>query len=288
MRALLTLLLLLAACVDFDAQSVRWRYDAAKDRLDALIVYRGLYVEGDGREKALEQLERIRGGARWFALLSNWPFNFNLEAKECDAGIIQRAEAPLAARIAPHVTVRNGPLWLDAQGRLCASQLVRVEQLSNALAAINEAFVALLGADPDLDEFSHDEATKDLLRKAAVAKRAFFGVRGSAFTFTLPITDEGFRHAKSTMLEALRRKDNGDFQQFLGMLAATDWSVERSGDDLTFTLGNPGRGTCAIEVPARGEYKPGLADLLTQKGWVIEQADGEADALRSFEAQAGE
>ena len=42
---------LLPSCLEFDEQEIHLRYDAEKDRLDALLIYRGLYDSpGDGSD----------------------------------------------------------------------------------------------------------------------------------------------------------------------------------------------------------------------------------------------
>ena len=66
--ALLSALLLLTGCLEFDAQDVYLSFDAENDRLDALFVYRGLFAEGKNSaaamEKALYQLDEA-GETGW-------------------------------------------------------------------------------------------------------------------------------------------------------------------------------------------------------------------------------
>src|SRR5215813_13104952 len=60
------------SCVQFDAQSLRLRFDAARDRLDALLVYRDLTASGSDVTGAVQQFEKARGG-RIIALVENFP-----------------------------------------------------------------------------------------------------------------------------------------------------------------------------------------------------------------------
>ena len=63
---LFVLLLLLAGCLEFDAQEITIVYDAKADRIDMHVVYRGLFAEsGSGStdkpmQKALDDLAKVR------------------------------------------------------------------------------------------------------------------------------------------------------------------------------------------------------------------------------------
>lgn len=120
---LLLLLLLLSGCLEFDGQEITLTYDAKNDRIDVLVVYRGLFVEdGSGSsdkpvEKALQDLATARETGK-VAFWCNWPLAFTLTGTDS-------APPPVQALL-EHVDVENGPLFTDAQGQLCGYQFVRV------------------------------------------------------------------------------------------------------------------------------------------------------------------
>lgn len=130
--AALVLLLAFAGCLELDGQEVTLRYDVAADRIDVLLVYRGLFVENDGRTeedpltKALKDLADARETGE-FVLWNNWPLTFDLTKDYA---------APRAA-LAEHVDVENGSLFTDPQGVLCAYQFVRIRDAKAFVQKVN-------------------------------------------------------------------------------------------------------------------------------------------------------
>lgn len=115
--------LLLASCLEFEQQELHLRYDAEKDRMDVLLVYRGLYA-GDGNplpgangkspiEQAMSDLQKVREHGA-FAFRSSGNFRVD-PVEEFGSDWVRR-----------HIDVEYGGLFTDPLGRLCGYQFVRV------------------------------------------------------------------------------------------------------------------------------------------------------------------
>lgn len=165
---LFLLLLLLSGCLEFDGQEITLTYDAKNDRIDILVVYRGLFVEdGSGSsdkpvEKALQDLATARETGK-VAFWCNWPVAFALTGTDS-------APPPVQALL-EHVDVENGPLFTDAQGQLCGYQFVRIRS-AKAFAKKLETMLQLAaqaalttGMTGHGGRHQFDEDTAELLRE---------------------------------------------------------------------------------------------------------------------------
>ena len=297
------------SCVQFDGQSLLVRHDAARDRLDALLIYRDLHTTGDSAE-GIAQLEAIRAGQRTFALGSNFPLLFKLDELASEKRDNKPAAASLIDSLVGRITVRNGSLWQDAQGRVCGSQLVRLEGVEETLLAVNGVFHETLSGPGGVERFAADWHLSDtesiaLLRKAATGRFTFAGLRGSAIWFALPVSDAGLvslkRELFDTLEQALAASNTGSkasseqaqAHATLQALALNEWTLERSPGFVTFVLGAPHAATVELTLPPIGLAAPGvpnvlarrsLADALRPRGWSIGGGDGEAAAREAFDA----
>jgi hypothetical protein len=285
---LISLLVGMTGCLEFDAQEIHIRYDRKKDRLDALVIYRGLYSDADDPKKAIEDFTEMTSGARRVYFASNWPFGVDLDE-------LAKSDSKLGRVLAAQTTLRSSPGWKDGEGRLCGHQFVRVTQVSEVLAAANIEFAKNLQSDEHLREFAGENADPDslqLLRVAATSARPrFFAFRGSAFTFNVPLSDVGARQFRLRLVEAASDalgKDRTDAEkakeaEFLAeMLARNDLGIERVGNNLTFVLGNPSRQKILFEVTSKGEYKDNLEAALKAKGLGIDPDGSLAAARKAF------
>jgi len=292
-----------SSCVNFDGQTVRMHIDESKDRLDALFLYRGLHSTSADTTQAIEQLEEIRGGSRWFAVLSNWPFMFPIDKWAEEE---RNAERPAAGRLLDlldeHVEVRNGELWLDADVTLNAWQLVRLDNLAEVLAAANAAQVeqlqlSLADNDGKGSLLLSDEESVALLKDALRRGDPFWAFDGQALTFTLPASDQGWANIKREMLDGLRDmlevhgegnegNDKAELQSdaAIEFLATNEWSVEREPGRTIFVLGSRTADELRIEVPTVGLPGTDLVKELRDLGWTIDRLADDDGAHRAYEA----
>lgn len=111
--ALVFVLLLATACLEVDEQDIVFHHDATADRIDVMVVHRGLFAEagtGSDRDplaKALRDLAEVKEGGE-VVFWHNWPLTFELT---------REYTAPAKALLA-HVDVENGGLFTDPKGRL--------------------------------------------------------------------------------------------------------------------------------------------------------------------------
>jgi hypothetical protein len=264
--ALILLALIPSSCLDFDQQDVEIAYDDKADRLDVLLVYRGLYQ--DNETKAERQLDALLGGERWFALFDNWPFEFRLDGKDD----VQR-DTPAYAALRKHVTVQNGAFFRAQDGRLCAWQCLRLADCAAFFQAMNaeihkelepqarrESFLDSLGVS--------DEASLRLLAGAVEKRFAFVERRGAAFAWRVPLSDVGHkalvRHVLGEAAKNARKGEDGPGEA-IAWLSCIELSFLRSGDVTELVLGNPARDTLAIKSPSRSGYQDNLAPLLERR-----------------------
>lgn len=162
----LVLLLALGGCLELDGQELTLRYDPATDRIDVLLLYRGLFAESDGRTdqdplaKALKDLADARETGE-FVLWNNWPLTFDLT----------RDYAAPRAALVEHVDVENGGLFTDPQGFLCAYQFVRIRDAKAFVQKVNTLLelavqVGLTGGWRGTDGEPHqlDDDTREFVR----------------------------------------------------------------------------------------------------------------------------
>jgi hypothetical protein len=273
---------LVPGCLEFDGQEIRLRYDSKKDRLDVLLIYRGVYVEDSGpprpseKSAAEQQLDALLEGKRWVALLSNFPFVWNFDSEEA-------AQDPFVSPFVRNVSVENGRFFRDAEGRISAWQIAHVERVSDVLGEVNAAFLRYLGDPESFEEARRalvleDAESERLLRRALQNKRPFFLRRGGAFVFSVPASAEGYGALVAAILrgfaEQVERdrpgaaepsKELSETDLVIGFLSSLEISFIRSGDATEFVLGNPEKLEQVFRMPARGRYRENLAPLLEER-----------------------
>lgn len=287
-----------SSCVNFDGQTVRIHHDEAKDRLDALFLYRGLHSSESDTAQAIKQLEMIHGGARWFAFFSNWPFMLYIDSlveNEKEAG--RPAANHLLDLLDANVEVRNGELWVDDEGLLSAWQLVRLRGLAEVLDAANAAQAEqarmALSQEDGQDLAPVDDAESVALLRAALERGDdFWTVDGQALVFSMPASDKGWETIKRELLNGLRdkldvhgkdqaaRKSNG----LIEFLAINEWSIEREAGRVIFVLGLRHADELRLETPTVGLEGTDIVGELRDRGWSIANEGNDGAAHRAYEA----
>jgi hypothetical protein len=189
LAVLFPLLFALGGCLEFDAQDVTIRYDETADRIDAHVVYRGLFAEGgqgsdrDPLAKAARDLADAKANGE-VAVWCNWPIAFDL---------VREYPAPVKALLA-HVDVECGSLFTDPQGVLCAQQFVRIRDAKAFLKKLNLAVglwvqSQLLGGTPGRGSRREwDSDTKDLVREFDRSGEPFVSVEAGRIEMRLPMS----------------------------------------------------------------------------------------------------
>lgn len=210
---LLLVLLLLAGCLEFDAQEITIVYDAKADRIDMQVVYRGLFVEdGSGSsekpmEKALGDLAKVReNGIVYF--WNNWPASID------PTGV----KGPLAA-LAAHIDVENGGLFTDASGVLCGSQFVRIRDAKAFLQKLNtmlEIAVQAAATEP-LDGFGGkhelDDDTRENLTEFFRRSQRLLLVEPGRIEVRLPVSDADHAWLKNQLEQRFANNVRGEIRR---------------------------------------------------------------------------
>jgi hypothetical protein len=293
-----------SSCIAFDGQTVVTHVEPGKDRLDMLIVYRDLHSTGRDPAGAIEQLERLRAGERWFAFFTNWPTGLHIEAlarQEEDEALPGHA-ARLVDGLERNVQVHPGSPWLDGEGRLCGRQFVRLRRLGEVVALANAALREYL-ADDDarrgfLEALHADDAESLALLEAALwREQDLLSLRGPAFALSVPMSERGYVQLKRAVLRGLivwtceeglppeGSHDRRVLDATIEVCASTPWDIERGDDHVTFVLGDPRSRRWVLEVPAVGGGRHGtLLPALREAGWTILGPEQQATVREEFEA----
>lgn len=328
LRAALALaaLLLLGGCLELDAQDVHARYDEAKDRLDVLVVHRGLFAEGGNGssdkplEKALADLEEAKQSGE-VVFWCNWPFSLDLTREQ---------EAPIAALL-EHVDVENGGLFTDPRGQLCAFQFVRVRQVKAFVKKLNTLLEvgfqagfagALQGKD---GKHQFDDDTRELFREFVRTGEKMLVVEPGRIELRLPLSAKDHRWLKAQIedhfldnmpREVLRRRavaagraaghavtetnypDAGvtvpgaELRRDLERAASfrffwdNDLAIDRSADATTLAIGARGTDVLHLHKASDGLYHPLLLETLRERGETIEAGVPDQELQRRFDAFA--
>lgn len=203
----LLLVLLASACLEVDGQDLVVRVDPANDRIDVLLVHRGLFaaarsgVDGDPLPRALRDLDAVQRSGR-LVLWHDRLLSFDPSAEP----------APELAAMLAHVDVENGGLFTDPAGRLCAWQFVRVRSarafvrtLDTLLAArVQQALVRGLDLGDGRHRFDDDS------RRAFAASQRdgepLLQVAPGRLALRLPLSPRDHQWAKDQLAQLLLRQ----------------------------------------------------------------------------------
>ena len=189
LAALLLVLLTFAGCLQVDAQDITIRHDAAADRIDILIVHRGLFAEGgnsserDPLAKALRDLASVKSDGE-VVFWNNWPLTFDLT---------REYPAPAKALLS-HVDVENGALFTDPRGQLCGYQFVRIrgaKEFTRKLNLLLDVYVQTLlvnGAPGFGGSHEFDTDTRDLVREFQRAREPLLRLQPGRVEMRLPLS----------------------------------------------------------------------------------------------------
>jgi len=323
---LLSILLLLAGCLEFDAQEITFRYDQKNDRIDALVVYRGLFVEsGSGssdkpNEKALADLdEAIAHGEFYF--WCNWPLRVD-PVKDTGPG----------AALLPHLQVEVGGLFTDPKGVLCGYQFVRIEQAGaflkklNTMLEIGVQAVLVSGFAGRGENHKFDDDTREAVREFLRSGEKMLAIEAGRIELRMPCSAKDHRYFKQQLEATLLREMRREMVRRIGVEEArakggdvTDTSVTNAAvtvpgealqesirtsasfrlfwdndftldhrDEVT-TVGLGLRGTEELRVTkaSEGLYHPSFLEKLRERGDKIEDGLPDQELARRYEAFRG-
>jgi len=215
--------LLLCSCIDFNGQTLTYRYDRAGDTLLMFVVYEAIHVAAEDKagadppvtDKEKEQLESVNRGRRAF-FFDNWISEFDGERIEREIGEARRklAEAvPPADRarlkadveffeaVIKTVRVKNGRFYLNGKGQLCGWQYVTVSGVSRLLPLIN-AWAKRMVQDMKTEGLG-DRARQRL--RALVDKEDWVRIDGNQIRIRIVLPYDDFAKNRKEMMNDSRK-----------------------------------------------------------------------------------
>src|SRR5437667_9550488 len=248
-------MLWLTGCLEFEDQTLTYRYDASTDTLRIFQDYHGIFGADDTArvtDAEVEQLDSVLKGQRTF-FFANWILEYNREQlrdrltelkdpekrkelKQPETALA-RYEKLLTLAL-DNVRVENNGFYFDAKGRLCGSQKVTVTQVSKLIAAGNDALREMIKAEADKQETSAEE--KAILLKAEAGLGDFIRLQCNALPVRLPITPRAFAQmmdpgsSDARLLTEFKRQGGG---------------ITMTNDLVTFSLGAPTNAVTALTLP---------------------------------------
>lgn len=176
---LLCLPLLLTSCINFEGQTLTYRYDRKSDRLLVFQIYENICAIGNAKdfipstntpsssqtESALtenekKELHSVMSGQRTF-FFANWIFEYNreglLKAIEDEKAkppssdpkevILHETTVAFVEHLTPAVAVANGGFYFNGNGQLCGFQYITISNVSKLLPQANTLIGLLAQAE---------------------------------------------------------------------------------------------------------------------------------------------
>ena len=289
------LLLLTSSCIEFEKQTVTFRYDKASDRLLVFQVYEGIF--GGERKEGLtddekKQLDSVFERERTF-FFANWIWEYDrANAEKVAAGQFDKKdEQPLTAeKAAVHteltalaklalagVKVENGKCYLNEEAKLSGYQMVTIGNVSQIVAQANRAINAGVKASGKLENLS--EGTNVLFRQAAENGHQWLGLDGSCLRLRIPLAYEDFADHKrkaadewSRELDAAMAIEQEPPKGLFGLIEVlrSDVWVSYLDEVVEFTVGHPKLRVARVSAPVHGSYEPNAVEYVKEK-YGIEQ-----------------
>ncbi len=195
-----------AGCVDFERETMVFVFPSNVPEVRGLLVYEGLGVDGKGADdlqKATEQFTRIVTQGDEFCLGDNWILHQRFVPDADDTPEQQRVKEFWRR----HLVVRNGALFRNAAGKLCAYQTLTirdankfVDELNGHLCTWIAEFANGVLAEPEKRDKNVDEETIQLIKKAAESDFRWVDLEPGRINIAIPATDQTIRNVKRELL----------------------------------------------------------------------------------------
>jgi hypothetical protein len=202
---LLLLLFSFSSCIEFEREKLTYIHDEEKDELRVTLTYGGIFGNLDKgqnsqnglddnttkdslNQKQIEQLESVLEKQRAF-FFSNWIFEYNqntlkeiLENEEEELAtaskVFGKPEKELIKALLDEIEVENVGFYVDAKGRLCGAQTLRLSNASKVITLANKVLGRQLKARlPEMKDFSPKTIT--LIRKKLKDEFPFIRLSGN-------------------------------------------------------------------------------------------------------------
>ncbi|MEM7205682.1 MAG: hypothetical protein AAF628_35845 [Planctomycetota bacterium] len=244
----LTLLLLLAGCIELTGQRITVRHDAASDRLYVLLEYDGIHNSDEDKQRAAERKLRafVENGD---VMLFDWYGHIKrrgLNEQAIAVDVPPRERAFLEHLLErTHVTILG--TYRDADGRLGAAQMVVFDAASDLIELANGAISEAVLALPNTTDDHRWDRTLGLWKTAAARGHAWLAFSGHAVVFRFPSDAADWARAKLAFFAKITKdaaaaspEDAAAMAEhpLLKLLAALPLSVEQGAAATTIRFGH--------------------------------------------------
>ena len=285
---LVVCLALFTGCLEFEQQTLTYRYDAKTDTLRIFQSYQGIFGADakDGlSQDELAQLDSVLTGQRTF-FFANWIFEYNRDQLRETVDKLKQSDAQQELKMEPaalgkvesllkllldNVRVENGPFYLDRQGKLCGVQRVTIKQCTKIMAAANPVIRDYLKVEAAKDDTSAEN--RSLYLKSAERQREYFQIEGNQLRLHWPVLRQDYE--KSFGPNAEDAKQIEQFKRCGGKIGFAN-------DELTMIAGEPTNKTTTIRLPVSAKpYVPNALEAVKKRATIQGKFDAEA-AAREF------
>lgn len=253
--ALLVLAAAPAACTfEVERSEIRIVADAKNDRLDVLIVSRGIYstAKNDKQlEKDFESLLRCRDAGAI-------PMSF---------GVIDLAEVPdeeelvePMALVLQHLEVEPGAFFVDGEKRLCFYQFLRIHRPRDFCAAFDACVRGIWANGKERAAKDASPETLALVERAVAEKWPLLRVEGAAFAFGRPLATADHEKEAKQLAEHLA-KDPDEAR----MLADNHVAIVRRENVTEYVLGELGAERCDFVAQSKEKATDSLLELFADR-----------------------
>ena len=285
--ALLTVILALTGCIEFERQTLTYEHDAAADTLLIHQTYHGIYGAADLSQLSAQeqgQLADVMSNQRTF-FFANWIFELNVKSfketltnnAEPETDLLKetqrRATTNMLALLVTNVCVENGEFYLNDEGRPCGTQRVTIRNVSKLLAAGNEATRRLWEVELKGDRAAEE---RELIKASLARPEPFFSLAGQQINFRYPLARAEYdqlgaddpKHWKHLISEFIRQggtmtHENGEIRLRFGRIDAK-------------------RETVTLPMAGKENYRPNTVAHLREKYGVSGTFDPKQDAEAFF------
>lgn len=201
-------------CIEFEKQTMVFRHYPKADTLVIWQHYEGIYG-GEDKEQLdqseISQLEDVLNGQRTF-FFNNWIFEYDADAvkqalaelqkelKEEDPEVphdVARPAIRLLQLTLKNIRVENGNFFLNAKGRLCATQRVTLTNVSEILQATNAVLREYAKDQLAVFEKGRDDpALVRAIRRALLERMDFLTLKGQQLLVRVPMSAQMFAEWK--------------------------------------------------------------------------------------------
>ena len=202
---LLLLLSSFSSCIEFEQEKLTYIRDREKDELRVTLTYEGIFGNLDKgqnyqndpddittkdnlNQKQIEQLKSVLAQKRAF-FFNNWIFEYNqnslkeiLKKEEneltTEGKVFGKPEKELIKYLLAEIEIENVGFYLNAKGRLCGAQTLRLSNASKLITMANKVLGRQLKARlPEMKNFSPETIT--LIREKLKNEFPFIRLQGN-------------------------------------------------------------------------------------------------------------